>query len=229
MRIQDNIASEFDEFSKNYTGDMQKCVPHYDFLLSLFAEGFSVNFKAENILDLGCGNGNVTKQLLIPYPKATYTLLDASKEMLGICRERFKDTKIAVVESYFNDFEFPNNHFDIVAAGFSLHHCTSSEKQLLFQKVYTCLKEGGVFTTSDLMIDKNDTAHPRLIEQWKTLVNSNFPNGEKWTWIMEHYDEFDKPDSLNNQLNWLRDAGFKDIDIIIKDGYWAHFKAKKSY
>lgn len=227
MKLQDNIASEFDEFSKNYTSDMQKCVPHYDFLLSCFAADFSGDFSPKHILDLGCGNGNVTEQLLKRYSDAAYSLLDASKEMLGICKERFKNTQINLVESYFNDFKFPENHFDIIAAGFSLHHCNSTEKKELFQKIYDSLKEGGIFACSDLMIDKGDDAHPQLIEQWSVLVNSNFKDGEKWTWIMEHYDEFDKPDSLENQLNWLKKTGFKDFQISIKGRYWTHFKAKK--
>ena len=228
MNIQDNIASEFDEFSKNYTSDMQKCVPHYDFLLSCFNTGFLGRFNPQDILDLGCGNGNVTERLLSLYPNATYTLLDASKEMLSICKDRFKKSKINLIEAYFNQYEFPINHFDIVAAGFSLHHCTSEEKQSLFQNIYTSLKDGGVFTISDLMINKKEAAHDELIDQWGRLVNSNFPDGEKWKWIMDHYDEFDHPDRLEDQIQWLRDSGFTNFNITIKDKYWVHFKAVKT-
>ena len=227
MKIHDNIASEFDEFSKNYTSDMQKCVPHYDFLLACFSQGYPNDFRPKNILDLGCGNGNVTEQLIDQFKEANYFLLDASKEMLSICRNRFKKYQIRVMESYFNDYMFPVDHFDIVAGGFSLHHCDQNEKRQLFQKIYNSLRENGIFAISDLMIDKHDTAHDELIAYWGRLVNKNFPDGEKWTWIMEHYDEFDKPDSVENQLKWLRAAGFNDIDIIIKDQYWVHFKAKK--
>lgn len=227
LKIQDNIASEFNEFSKNYTSDMQKCVPHYNFLLSCFSSGFSKDLNVQNILDLGCGNGNVTEQLLKPHPNAKYTMLDASNEMLNICKARFKGHYINLIESFFNEYNFTANQFDIIAGGFSLHHCNSKEKQELFRKIYKSLKENGVFTVSDLMIDKNDSAHPQLIEQWHGLVNKNFPDGEKWTWIMEHYDEYDKPDSLENQIKWLRKVGFRDFDILIKDQYWVHFKAIK--
>ncbi len=227
MKIKDTIAAEFDAFSENYTSDMQKCVPHYDYLLSCFSSGFSANLEPQRILDLGCGNGNVTQELLKIFPRAKYTLLDVSQEMLNSCSERFKETKIKPITSYFNDYKFPSNSFDIVAAGFSMHHCSAIDKQELFKKIYNSLRDTGVLTLSDLIIDKNDVNHSKLIEQWGKLVNSHFPDGEKWTWIMEHYDEYDKPDSLENQLKWLRNVGFRDIEILIKDQYWVHFKSVK--
>ncbi len=227
MKLQDNIASEFDEFSKNYTRDMQGCVPHYDTLLGCFAQGYSIDTIANNILDFGSGNGNVTEQLLKAFPKADYHLLDASNEMLAICKKRFHNNKIQLVNAYFQEYQFPVNFFEIIAAGFSLHHCTTAEKNTLFKKCYKALKQGGVLAISDLMIQKSSPVHSKLIAQWGTLVNSNFPDGEKWKWIMEHYDEYDKPDSLEQHLEDLKNAGFSDFNIVIKDQYWVHLKAKK--
>ena len=64
MKIQDNIAEEFNEFSKNYTNDMIRCVPYYLDLLSDCTRYLPKKFSPENILDLGCGNGNITSKLL---------------------------------------------------------------------------------------------------------------------------------------------------------------------
>ena len=227
MKLQDNIASEFDEFSKNYTSDMQGCVPHYDSLLGCFAEGYPIETDATNILDFGCGNGNVTEQLLKAFPKANYHLLDASNEMLVICKKRFHKNIIQLIKSYFQEYAFPNDFFEIIAAGFSLHHCTTAEKATLFEQCYKALKSGGILAISDLMIQKSSAAHSKLIAEWGALVNRNFPDGEKWKWIMEHYDEYDKPDSLEQHLEGLKAAGFIDFNIVIKDQYWVHLKAKK--
>jgi len=228
MRISDNIASEFNEFSKDYTNDMVKCVPYYNTLISSFTEHLPPNFELLKILDLGCGNGNVTAQLLSVFPNAQYTLVDASEEMLNLCKVRFKDYHIHCVASYFQDFEFNKNAYDFIVAGFSLHHCNSEDKKELFKKIYAALKPNGIFSCSDLMIDKKSEQHSALLEQWKTFVLNNYPNQEKWEWLMEHYSEFDKPDSFPDQKKWLKQVGFSELNSFINDNYWIHFQARKS-
>ncbi len=227
MKIKDNIADEFSEFSKNYTHDMIGCVPHYLKLMSCFTEALPKGFRPESILDLGCGNGNATSKLLEVFPDAKYTLLDASQEMLNLCQQQFKGSKVEYVTSYFQDYDFKADDYDLIVAGFSLHHCDSEEKKSLFKKINRSLKKGGVFSCADLMISKNSPEHPKLLENWKTFVNSNFPNGEKWKWLLEHYNEFDKPDNFKDQIEWLKESGFIAIEITTRKDYWMHLQAVK--
>ncbi|NNF85377.1 MAG: class I SAM-dependent methyltransferase [Winogradskyella sp.] len=227
-RTQEDISKEFNVFSANYTEDMIKCVPYYITLLNAFSQDYPSGFSPQRILDLGCGNGNVTDQLVSVFPTAEYTLLDASEDMLKLCEERFKGFNISFVKSYFKDFSFSENNFDLIVAGFSLHHCEAVEKQLLFKNIYKSLVSGGVLAMSDLMINKNHQLHELVKTNWKQLVLSNYPDDEKWQWIMEHYAEFDRPDDLNDQIVWLETAGFKVHQTLKKEDYWVHLKVKKS-
>jgi ubiquinone/menaquinone biosynthesis C-methylase UbiE len=228
MEIRDSIANEFNEFSKNYTNDMVRCVPHYLKLISAFTDHLPQDFVPNRILDLGCGNGNVTSRLLQLFPDSHFTLLDASREMINICKDQFNTYNVEYIESYFKDYKFKNEYFDLITAGFSLHHCNSQEKKLLFHRIYGSLRKGGIFACSDLMINKNKPEHVILLNNWKTFVYESFPEDEKWEWLMEHYGEFDKPDDYNDQLEWLQEAGFKKIMLPINKSYWAHFQALKS-
>ena len=227
MKIKDNISDEFDAFSINYTDDMIGCVPHYINLLSCFTEELPKKFNPTHILDLGCGNGNVTHRLSHSFPEASFTLLDASQEMLSLCEKRYKNLNAIYIESYFQEFEFKQDAYDMVVAGFSLHHCDSKEKKELFQKIYKSLTKGGVFSSADLMISKSHPEHSKLVQEWKLFVNTNFPDGEKWKWIMDHYDEFDRPDHIDDQTMWLQDVGFNDINSISYEKYWTYFRAIK--
>ncbi len=227
MRIKKNIALEFNDFSRNYTNDMIACVPHYLQLISSFVKHLPDNFNPQTILDLGSGNGNVTAQLIPYFPKATFTLVDASAEMIDLCRNQFQDYDIIYANTYFKDFSFKEETCDLVVAGFSLHHCDENEKQSIFKNIYTSLKKGGIFSCSDLMISKTNPAHPMLLKQWKTFVNANFPDREKWNWLMEHYDAFDKPTDYLTQIEWLKNAGFDDIQIPFKEDYWIHLQTVK--
>ena len=136
MKLQDNIANEFDHFADNYTEDMIKCVPHYLQLITSLSECLPKNIIVKSILDLGCGNGNVTSQLLKSFPQAEFTLIDASSQMIDICKNRFDGHKMNFVESYFEDWNFPEDSYDIIAAGFSLHHLDSDKKQWIFPNIH---------------------------------------------------------------------------------------------
>jgi ubiquinone/menaquinone biosynthesis C-methylase UbiE len=228
MKIKDNIETEFDEFSKNYTQDMINCVPHYVTLMSSFIDHLPHNFNPASILDLGCGNGNVTDTLLNRFPNATYTLIDASPEMIKLCQQRFKLKSVEYVTSYFQDFEFKKNQYDYIVAGFSLHHCTSEDKRNLFKKIYASLNTDGIFSCSDLMINKNNCKHPELIKQWKSFVLTNYKETEKWEWLMEHYNEYDKPDAYEDQLVWLKKAGFSSVRNFANETYWIHCQSFKN-
>lgn len=222
-----NIALEFNEFSKNYTNDMIGCVPHYLELVSSFVKHLPENFNPTSILDLGCGNGNITAQLIKYFPKATYTLVDASPEMIELCRNQFKDYDINYYNKYFQDFLFTPESYDLIVAGFSLHHCDNTEKQSIFKDINSALKKGGIFSYSDLMISKTNPDHPKELEQWNKFVNISFPDGEKWAWIMEHYEAFDKPTDYLVQIEWLKNAGFSNIQIPFRKDYWVNLQAVK--
>lgn len=227
MHVENNIANEFNKFSVNYTADMIGCVPHYLDLLTSFTKNLPQKFIPQNILDLGCGNGNVTSEILKMFPASNFTLLDASEEMIRICKERFKAYSIEYITSYFKDYVLKENEYEMIVAGFSLHHCTSEEKKILFQHIYNSLKKGGIFGFSDLMINKNSPLHSKLLKEWKTFVYKTYPDGEKWNWLMEHYGEFDKPDDFKSQIAWLHESGFNDVFKITKRGNWIHIRAVK--
>jgi len=227
MDIKDNLASEFSAFSVNYTEDMIRCVPFYQSLLNCFVKHLDQDFVPNRILDLGCGNGNVTAKLIEEFPDAEYTLLDASDQMLKICENRFQGTNIMTIESYFQDYTFPSDYFDMVVAGFSIHHCEDNEKMDLMCKVHESLTRRGVFMCSDLMIDRDANAHKGLIKKWKEFVYSSFPDGEKWQWLMDHYNKFDHPSGISEQRAWLDRIGFTEVKFDTFENFWSFFIALK--
>ena len=227
MGKEKDIALEFNEFSKNYTDDMIRCVPKYLELLSGFTRYLPPDFQPQRILDLGCGNGNVTSLLTKKFSEAAFDLVDASEEMLELCRKQFRNYKVRYHHSYFKDFHFVQRTYDLIVAGFSLHHCSDAERQSVFKKIYQSLKHGGLFAYTDLMISKKNPDHIQLLKDWGDFVNSNFPDGDKWDWVMEHYKVYDNPTDYDIQLDWLKKAGFKKIQISFQDGYWIFLQAMK--
>ncbi len=224
--IQDNISKEFDAFSSNYTEDMTNVVPHYLKLMSCFRTGVKKDFHPEHILDLGVGNGNSMAEVLPVFPNAQYTMLDASPEMLSIAEKRFEGYNTNSIESYFSDYEYGESKYDYIIAGFSLHHCDANEKKQLFHKLYQTLKHNGVFSFSDLCINKTDSEHQQLLQEWKEFI-LKYANEDKWLWLKEHYEAFDRPSRFEDQKSWLLEAGFSNMDIYWREGFWMNVRAYK--
>jgi len=227
MKLQEDIVSEFDHFSEDYTRDMERMVPYYEKLLSSLPEFIADNLQPANILDMGCGNGNSTSVFIAKYPDANYTLVDVSTEMLNICKSRFANSNITYLKCFFKELIFPPESVDIVTACFSFHHLNSNEKKSIFQNIYGWLRPGGIFTSSDLMISKSNDDHPRLLEEWEAYARNKGCTDEEWKWMMDHYDTFDHPDNLILQEQWLKDAGFQKTKIVWNNGHWVCLQAIK--
>lgn len=206
---------------------MVKVVPYYLKLLEQFSQNLPKDFNPKHILDLGCGNGNITLKLLELYPNADYTFLDASENMLEICKAQFGSHNKTYVQSYFQDYKFPILQFDLVVAGFSIHHCNAKDKQILLKHIYKSLTTKGIFMCSDLMVDKNTKEHESMLGFWKDFVFNN-SDQDTWDWLMEHYNAYDNPNSLIKQLKWLKLAGFTYFKIHIYNTNWIHLKAFKT-
>lgn len=224
-----NLSYEFDQMNDGYTDKMERFVPYYQKMIIGIPEYIPNDFTPKRILDLGSGNGNVTFLMLKKFPDADYLLIDASSEMLKECAERFQDNpNIQFQEGWFQELDFPPSSFDIVTAGFSLHHLNSEEKQAIFKKIQKWLCPGGYLSISDLWVDKKEEPiHSKLLLEWESIAKKQGTSQSEWDWLMDHYEKFDRPDSFDNQMKWLTDAGFDKVKCNWQIKTWMNVWARK--
>ena len=225
--IHQDIGRVFDELADGYTQMMEDMVPHYRTLITTMLRSLPAGFTPRRIMDLGCGNGNVTALCRVIYPEASYHLVDASAEMIQRCKDRFGSQGVQYEQAFFQNMSLPDGAYDLMVAGFSFHHVPGHEKQRLFRYLYPALSPGGVLTTADLFVNKDDSEHPAVVENWRSFVLSNGRAIDDWDWIMDHYAKYDRPSAFVDQQKWLREAGFKDIQLSWNDGPWGCFHATK--
>lgn len=105
----------------------------------------------ENILDLGCGNGELVKELIHRGHQGYYVGLDSTAEFLKIAQENLPQTTSTIFLQ--RDFSDPNwdddlplSEFDLILAFAVLHHIpgTFLRKQLV-EKVNALLHKNGRF------------------------------------------------------------------------------------
>lgn len=90
-----------------------------------------------SVLDLGCGDGRLAALVLDHRPGVEEVVaVDASAAMLGHARRRFAgDRRVDVREWNLDDPLTPLGAFDVVIAGFSIHHLEDGRKKALFGEI----------------------------------------------------------------------------------------------
>jgi tRNA (cmo5U34)-methyltransferase len=180
---------------ETYLRNMLAEVPSYPELQEQTARA-AADVEATTILELGIGTGETTRRILATRPDARLVAIDSSEEMLGRAREAFPhaDLRLARLQD-----PLPEGPFDLVVSALAVHHLDGPGKQDLFRRIAAVLDPGGTFVLADVVVpeDEDDVVTPI---DW----------------------EYDLPDRVDDQLDWLGDAGldaktvwiYKDLAVM---------------
>lgn len=153
------------------------------------------------VLDLGCGDGRLSALVLDQCPSVEVVVgVDSSPAMLGHARKRFAgDERVTIREWNLEDPLTPLGAFDLVVAGFSIHHVDDQRKRSLFDEVNRLLTPTGLFANLEVV----KSATPALHRQFLELIGRRDDDPE------------DRLAGVEDQLRWMREAGLADVDC-----YW---------
>jgi tRNA (cmo5U34)-methyltransferase len=211
-----SVKEQFDLISKKYDGQRRVLIPCYDDFYGIAVEW--LHFKTSStpkILDLGAGTGIFSQFVLEKYPQADITLLDFSEQMLSVARERFKDIKnISFQVADMMGFE-PQQKYDAVISSLAIHHLSDEDKQKLFKKIHSILNDGGVFVNAEQVKGKTDYIHSFYTQRRHDRLDHSALSKESVEASYER-NKLDKCTSVSQQLAWLKEAGFKEVDCPFK-------------
>lgn len=224
------VGEEFDQLHSDYPEKIRRWVPYYDQLLASLVRDLPAGFTPHNILDLGCGHGEVTQLAWQAFPDAEFVLVDASAKMIRTSWARFGDhERFLYSEMYFQEMRFMPSSFDLILAGLSLHHLSGPEKRQLFADALRWLRPGGILASADLHVDREDEDHHhKVLKEWEALARQQGSDDADWTYLMDHYNTYDRPHSFEQQLTWLQEAGFSETKIVLVRGAWGTIRARKT-
>ena len=183
-------------------------------LLELLAAIVSDNYiEGKYILDLGCGSGLVEKQIIEKLPNAKFVGVDASEVMLAKARERISKDQLITVKhdlEQINSLSIPSVEYQIAITSFALHEISSEAKKKIFQFIYNNIIKNGFYILVDRFKIDAQNLKTGYSSQWKNTVHPEWKGDlsfEEYTAKMS--DKEDSPDTLEDQLKWLRQIGFK--------------------
>lgn len=170
-----------------------------------------LNLKgAENILDLGCGDGKVTAEIAQLVGNGSVVGVDNSRQMIDLAKEKYAQTQhpnlsFQVMDASNLVFE---NCFDVVFSNAVLHWVKNH--QPVVEGLYKSLRIGGKILLR--MGGKGDAAG--ILSVMDDLKSSN-----KWS---PYFTEFEFPFTfmgVDEYQTLLKEAGFaiKRVELIPKD------------
>lgn len=186
-----------------------------------------------HVLELSCGEGLLAEAILERHPDSLLTGLDRSPAMLAAAAQRL---------ARFGD-RFQAQPFDMVArdwrevarpvhavvSSLAVHHLDGAQKRELFSDIARMLAPGGALIIADLVQPADAHGVQVAAQGWDTAVRRRsleldgdlrgLELFERERWNMYRYpeqgpDPVDKPSRLFDQLTWLTQAGFADVDMF---------------
>jgi Methylase involved in ubiquinone/menaquinone biosynthesis len=189
-----------------------------------------INPHAKELLDIGCGAGNYTLKMLSKIPELNCTLNDLSMPMLERAKKRVSaktNGKVNVIQDDMRNLDLPDNHFDVVFAAATFHHLrTDADWELVFTKLYIALKPGGSIWISDLITHDSELINKLFQDKYRAYLET-LGGPEYAQKVFDYIAYEDTPRSLSYQLALLSKVGFKEIEILHKNSYFAAFGAIK--
>ena len=152
-------------------------------------------------IDLGTGDGRLLALVRGRYSDSEGVGLDSSAPMLDRARERFDDDLQIELREHDLRKRLPEiGATDAFVSGLAIHHLEDGRKQELFGEIHALLTPGGVFANLDLV----RSASPRLHERFRREIGR----------VKD--DPTDRLAELSEQIGWLREIGFSEVDCHFK-------------
>lgn len=222
-----DVDAFYNSISKNYTESIRRCVPQYSEMLHSIFTYQKPDFNPKEILELGCGTGNLTQLIILRYPNAKITAIDISEEIINECKSRIAFQNIEFIKSDFKELELPQNTFDLIVSSISIHHINDEAKKVMFRKLYQAQPSKGVFSFCDQLRGETEYIYNKHIEKWKEYAQEQGTTPDEWEMWMKHQHDHGYHTTLSNHTKWLKDAGYNIVDCTRRFLLWTTIYAEK--
>jgi tRNA (cmo5U34)-methyltransferase len=185
-------------------------------------------------LDVGCGDGALSRLMCGLYPDNAFHLLDGSKTMLDKARQNIKAEKAVFINRTFEDFFATTKDecvYDFVFSSMAIHHLEHHKKAELYSRVFTLLKHDGLFVNIDVVLPASAKTESIQFKMWVDAINEKLKTSEDKaeTGIHDGLPAVykgkpeNKPSSLGSQLRMLEETGYRDVECWFKEGIFTTF------
>jgi SAM-dependent methyltransferase len=182
------------------------------------------------VLDLGCGDGWMSRQVFAGCELSRFVGVDSSASALG----RFAEGPGAVAPETVHAplaealRELPAGGFEVVHAGYVLHHYPTAARPPLLDDLARVLAPGGWFLWTDLVRDEGEDRDAYLARSAASILATwDALSEEERHATVAHMAECDFPEPLSWMEGELARRGVPRAEVLYRDAFYAALRFVK--
>jgi tRNA (cmo5U34)-methyltransferase len=211
----DEVKVSFDSIAGKYDEQRRQLIPCYDDFYRITTDLAVGCTSGLRVLDLGAGTGLMTWHILQKRPAAVCTLVDFAEEMLNVAKKRFAgQSNVSYITGDYRKVDLGSG-YDVIVSALSIHHLDDRDKEHIYCRLFDLLKDGGIFVNADQVLGATAAIEEEYQRLWKEkIMTSDLSEVEKSAALARM--KMDRPATLEDNLRWLRDCRFRDVDVYYK-------------
>jgi tRNA (cmo5U34)-methyltransferase len=222
---EEGVRETFERFSADYDARFPKIIPHYAEFHGVIAQRIAEHAGPGSeglgglVLELGCGTGELSRRLLQTLPGLRLHCIDLSPAMIERARAKLAPwgERVSFAVGNFLSTRFPEGAAAAVSC-LAVHHLDAGEKRALFGRLFDCLAPGGTFALGDAVTGGSSFYDEYYRRCWVDHMRASGLDEEEVAGVLDDHERNDRFSSLDEQMRWLREAGFERVECL-----WKHF------
>lgn len=227
MAAYGGVATAFSSGASGYDKDRSKLIPHFEILyeaaLDIIRDWHCP--PSPRVMDIGAGTGLMARMVLEVLPDASILLLDGSDKMLGKAQEHFPSESSVSFQVGDMSTADLGEGWNLIVSSLAIHHLENDDKRRLFARIRQALVPGGLFINVEQVLGPDAKSDDRYNRFWKRDIAKNGASEAQVQAAAERMS-FDRCASVEDQLRWMREAGFKTVDCSVKAWRFAVLSAE---
>jgi len=181
------------------------------------------------LLDLGCGSAKYLAAVLARHPPRRYVGVDLAATALAEAGQWLRplgfDVELRQGDLLGAVEQTPAGSFDVVFAGFAIHHLLEAEKQTFFRHAHRVLNPGGFFLMPDAVRHEDET-RDLYLERYVRNVRETWTalSPEQARGVIEHITGQDFPEMPSTLTRLAGEAGFAHAGELNRFGHHATWR-----
>jgi tRNA (cmo5U34)-methyltransferase len=114
----------------------------------------------------------------------------------------------------------PPGPWDAIVSALAIHHLEHAAKRDLFRRAHAALAPDGIFVNAEQVAGPTPALDAAYAAWHEASARAAGADDEEWRGAEERM-RFDRLAPVEDQLAWLRDAGFAEVDCLFKDHRFA--------
>lgn len=233
---------ESKERARRYLDEIRAGIPHGDDQLNVMIRVLKeLGRPIERFLDLGAGGGALSAPMLEAFPTSQAVLVDFNEVMLNEAGYRFSAPPHHIVRADFSSTGWVDHvaqlaPFDAIVSGYAIHHEPDDRKRHIYAEIHDLLAPGGMFVNIEHVKPTTDEladVYTEIYFDWLARYHSRSETGKTRDDLVQDFEGRKGHGRnvlalLDDQLAWLREIGFEQVDCYFRILEMAVFGGRKA-